>query len=138
MALASAGLTQVGVRFMEVEGASTTGIWSDLDGPDVRSALFTLGSGQLPIRYLDAGDIPIRYKSRWVEGEPVPMSVLRASRDRILDEMGWWSKGRLWAEWKGQELNRLFQEQENRVRSRRQPFGTSDSRTGVDSPTTQK
>ena len=75
----------------------------------------------LPIRYLDAVGIPMRYKSRSVEGEPVPMNVLRAMevnpvepwviRDRMLDEMGWCSKGRPWAEWKAKELNQLFQEQ---------------------------
>jgi hypothetical protein len=63
----------------------------------------------------------MRCKSRWVEGEPVPMNVLRVMvanpvepwviRDRMLDEMGWWPKGRPWAEWKAKELNRLFQEQ---------------------------
>jgi hypothetical protein len=32
-------------------------------------------------------------------------------RDRMLDEMGWRSKGVPWAEWKAAMLNRLFQEQ---------------------------
>jgi hypothetical protein len=115
-------LMQAGVRLMETDGATSIGIWSDLDGPNVRLALCTLGSEMLlPIRYLDAVGVPMRYKSRSMEGEPVPMNVLRAMeanpaepwviRDRMLDEMGWCSKGKPCAEWKAEELNRLFQEQ---------------------------
>jgi hypothetical protein len=92
-----------------------------LDGPEVRAALRTFGSDRLPIRYLDGAGVPVRYKMRWVEGEPVPMNVLAAMerrpaepskvRDRMLNEMGWCSKGTPWAEWKAAALNRLFQEQ---------------------------
>jgi hypothetical protein len=48
-------------------------------------------------------------KLRWVEGEPVPMSVLAEMerrpaepwkvRDWALKEMGWRLKGPAWAEW---------------------------------------
>jgi hypothetical protein len=62
----------------------------------------------------------MRYKARRVDGEPVPLNVLAAMeqypaepwkvRDRMLNEMGWCSKGTSWAEWKAAALNRLFQE----------------------------
>jgi hypothetical protein len=38
---------QAGVRLMETAGATAFGIWSDLDGGDVRSALCTLASDLL-------------------------------------------------------------------------------------------
>ena len=121
MARASAVLNRAGVRIMALEGGATIGVWSDLDGPEVRAALRTFGSDRLPVRYLDGAGVPMRYKLRRVEGEPVPMNVLAAMeqhpaepwkvRDRMLSEMGWCSKGIPWAEWKAAALNRLFQEQ---------------------------
>jgi hypothetical protein len=69
---ASAVLNRVGVRIMALEGGATIGVWSDLDGPDVRTALLVLGLQQLPIRYLDGAGVPIRYKLRRVEGNPCP------------------------------------------------------------------
>jgi len=64
--------------------------------------------------------IPMRYRLRRVDGEPVPMNVLNEMelhpadpwkiRDRMLNEMGWCSKGTPWAEWKA-ALNRFCQEQ---------------------------
>jgi hypothetical protein len=96
---ASAVLQRTGVRIMDILGVVTVGVWSDLDGPEIRSALGVLGSGGLPVRYLDSGGIPMRYKLRRVEGEPVPLSVLRAMescptdpwaiRDRMLLELKW-------------------------------------------------
>lgn len=44
-------------------------------------------------------------------------------RDRILIEMGWCSKGTLWAEWKAAALNRLFQEQGTSGERRRETTG---------------
>jgi len=121
LALASAVLNRAGVRIMRLETGATIGVWSDLDGPELRAALHSMGADHLPIRYLDGAGVPMRYKVRRVEGEPVPMSVLAAMeqhptepwsvRDRMLDEMGWRSKGIPWAEWKAAGLNRLFQEQ---------------------------
>ena len=73
---ASGVLNRAGVRSMVLEGGVTIGLWSDLDGPGVREALHTLGADALPLRYLDAADIPDRYKLRRVDGEPVPLSVL--------------------------------------------------------------
>jgi hypothetical protein len=121
MARASAVLSRVGVRLMALEGGTTIGLWSDLDGPEVRAALRTFGSDGLPVRYLDGAGVPMRFKVRRVEGEPVPTNVLAEMerqpaepwkvRDRMLKEMGWRPKGIPWAEWKAAALNRLFQEQ---------------------------
>jgi hypothetical protein len=94
LARASAVLNGTGVRIMALQGGATIGVWSDLDGPEVRAALHTLGMDCLPVRYLDGAGVPMRYKLRRVEGEPVPMNVLTemephpeepwAVRDRIL------------------------------------------------------
>jgi hypothetical protein len=121
---ASAVLNRAGVRIMQLDGTTTIGIWSDHDGPEVRRALGTFGSGQLPIRYLDGAGIPIRYKLRQVEGEPVPMNVLAEMernpakpwkvRDQMLHAMGWCSKPIPWAEGQAARLNRLSQEQGGR------------------------
>lgn len=121
LARASAVLNLAGVRIMALEGGATIGVWSDLDGPEVRAALRAFGSDRLPVRYLDGAGIPMRYKLRRAVGEPVPMNVLNEMerhladpwkiRDRMLNEIGWRSKVMDWAEWKAAALNRLFQEQ---------------------------
>jgi hypothetical protein len=105
---------------MLIDGSDYVGIWSDLDGPELRAALRTYGSDELPMRYLD-GDVPMRFKLRKVLGEPVPPNVLAAMeqepsqpwviRDRMLDEMSWSPDGVPWAEWKATSLNKLFQDQ---------------------------
>jgi hypothetical protein len=97
LASASRMLNRAGVRIMRVEDTITIGLWSDLDGPEIRAALSTLGMGETPVRYLDGAGIPMGYKLRRVGGEPVPMSVLAemerhpgepwALRDRLLYEM---------------------------------------------------
>ena len=102
LARASAVLNRAGVRIMALEGGATIGVWSDLDGPEVRAALRAFGSDGLPVRYLDGAGVPMRYKVRRVDGEPVPMKVLAAMeqhptepwtvRNRMMDEMGWHSK----------------------------------------------
>ena len=121
LARASAVLNRGGVRLMQLDGVTTIGIWSDLDGPEVRKVLRVFGSDGLPVRYLDGAAVPMRYKLRRVEGEPVPQSVLLEMerslrepwkvRDRLLQEMGWSSAANSWAEWKAARLNRLFQQQ---------------------------
>jgi len=118
---ARALLNRTGVRIMQFEGITTIGLWSDLDGPEIREALRTLGHERLSVLYLDGADVPIRYKLRQVQGEPVPLSVLAEMdrhpadpwkvRDRILREIGWFPKHCSWAQWKAATLNRLFQEQ---------------------------
>jgi hypothetical protein len=117
---ANAVLGRAGVRLMTLESGETVGLWSDLDSADIRSALRTLGLDQA-IRYLDEPGMPLQYKIRKVEGEPVPMDVLAEMerypaepwnlRNRMLNTMGWCSKGIPWAEWKTAELNRLLQRQ---------------------------
>ena len=156
LARASALLNRAGVRIVALDGGATIGVWSDLDGPEVRAALRTFGSDRLPLRYLDGAGVPMRYKVRWVEGEAVPMNMLAEmerhpaepwkARDRMLNEMGWCSKGIPWAEWKAAALNRLFQEQGTTwkpgrikattiLRSERHPAitgeGAADARTTV-------
>ena len=61
---------------MRLDGQFTIGVWSDLDGAKIRAALRTLDMDHLSVRYLDGAGIPLWYKLRRVEGEPVPMSVL--------------------------------------------------------------
>jgi len=68
LARATCVLNRAGVRIMALEGGATIGVWSDLDGPEVRAALRTVGSDGLPVRYLDGAGIPMRYKLRRVEG----------------------------------------------------------------------
>jgi hypothetical protein len=121
LARASAVLSRAGVRIMALEGGATIGVWSDLDGLEVRAALRIFGSDRLPVRYLDGAGIPMRYKLRGAECEPVPMNVLAEMerhpadpwkvRDRMLNELGWCSKGIPWAECNAAVLNRIFQEQ---------------------------
>ncbi len=41
LARASAVQNRAGVRIMALEGGATIGVWSDLDGPEVRAALRT-------------------------------------------------------------------------------------------------
>ena len=99
LARASAVLKSTGVRIIALEEGATIGVWSDLDGPDVRTALRAFGFDRLPLRYLDGAGVPLRYKLRRVEGESVPMAVLSEMerhpaepwkvRDRMLHAIGW-------------------------------------------------
>ena len=85
LARASAVLNRAGVRIMALESGATIGVWSDLDGPEVRAALRAFGSDGLPVRYLDGAGVPMRYKVRRVDGEPVPMNVLAAMEQHPAD-----------------------------------------------------
>jgi hypothetical protein len=68
-----------GVRLISVDGnLAAIGIWSDLDGPHIREAIRIYGNQDLPVRYLDGRDVPMRYKVRNVEGDPVPLSIVKA------------------------------------------------------------
>lgn len=121
LARASTVLNRAGIRLMQLDGVTTIGIWSDMDGPEIRKALCTFGSDRLPVRYLDGAGIPVRYKLRRAAGEPVPMNVLAEMerhpeepwkvRDRMLKEMGWYSAAGSWTEWKASAMNRLFEQQ---------------------------
>jgi hypothetical protein len=114
---ARAVLDGAGVRLMEIDGVPTAGIWSDLDTPEVRAALRSLGWGTQPIRYLDGAGVPMQYKVRHVVGEPVPMSVLVAMeqserpwevRDQMLAAMRWRPRGVPYCEWSADQLGELF------------------------------
>jgi hypothetical protein len=106
---------------MILESGAAIGVWSDLDGPEIRAALRTLGNALLPFRYLDGAGVATSYKARHPQGEPVPMSVISEMeqsrvepwtvRDRMLNEMGRSPKGTKWSDWKAAALNRLFQGQ---------------------------
>jgi hypothetical protein len=84
-----------------------------------------------PIRYLDSGGIPPRFKRRYTPGSPVPLSVLEAMeqnpeapweiRDRMLSGLRAAAisgetlagaapdeRGVPYAQWKARELNRIF------------------------------
>jgi hypothetical protein len=121
LAHASAVLTKAGIRLMRIDGVDMVGIWSDLDGPEIRAALRVYGSDRLAVRYLDGDGIPMKFKLRRVQGEPVPTNVLSEMekhpvepwkvRDQMLEEMGWSPNGVPWAEWKAQSLNQLFKDQ---------------------------
>jgi hypothetical protein len=89
--LATSMLSVAGVRIMGLDGQITIGVWSDLNGANIRVALRALDMGHLPVRYLDGASIPVRYKLRRVEGEPVPMSVL-AEMERHSAEL-WKARG---------------------------------------------
>lgn len=127
LAHASAVLNRAGVRIMVLEVGATIGVWSDLDGPVVRAALRTLGMSGLPVRYMDGDGIPMRFKVRRADGEPVPMSVLAemernpsepwSVRDRALKEMGWCLQGKPYETWKAEALTRMFREHNTRRRA---------------------
>ena len=74
--LAVRTLNASGVRILQSKNQTTIGVWSDLDSPEIRAALRTLGMDHLQVSYLDGAGIPLRYKVRQVGGEPVAMSVL--------------------------------------------------------------
>jgi len=40
------------------------GVWSDLDGPEIRAALRALGMQSLPVVHLESADVDVRYKVR--------------------------------------------------------------------------
>jgi hypothetical protein len=115
---ASAILNRTGARLMEIDGKITVGIWSDVDGPEVRTAIKAFGYP--PVRYLDGATIPERYKVRDLPGVPVPLAVLQAmqqnpidpwrTRDDMLAEMDWRPDGIPWAKAQAVRLNLLFQE----------------------------
>jgi hypothetical protein len=74
---AAALLNRTGARMVVfAAGDEATGIWSDLDGPEVRAAIQTLGRDDLPVVYLDSPRCPNHYKVRRVPGELTPLPVL--------------------------------------------------------------
>jgi hypothetical protein len=77
-----------GVRIMALESGNTVGIWSDRDSPEIRLALRVLHLDEMPIRYLDGSAVPLRYKSRRIAGEPLPLNVV-AEMERCIDGEPW-------------------------------------------------
>jgi hypothetical protein len=71
-------LNSTGARIMALKLGPAIGVWSDLDTPEVRSALRVLRLDQLPLRFLDGPAVQMRYKVRSVPGEPGPLSALKA------------------------------------------------------------
>jgi hypothetical protein len=96
---ARGALNRAGVRSFLVNGVRHIGLWSDMDSAEIRAALRSLGHELLSVVYLDGAGVPLTYKARNVEGEPVPLAVLAAMeqqptepwkvRDQMLREMGW-------------------------------------------------
>jgi hypothetical protein len=82
---ASGVLDQAGIRLMRLESGDAVGVWSDLDLPAIRTALRVLGSGELPVLYLDGPNVPLRYKLRRVPGEPVPPQHIREEMERSVE-----------------------------------------------------
>jgi hypothetical protein len=107
---ANALLNREGIRLFNLDGVVTVCVWSDRDGPEIRNALQVLGMNDQPIYYLDGDNVPETHKERDVEGEPVPMCVLRAMesapeqpwivRDQMLAEIGWSPEGITWETWR--------------------------------------
>jgi hypothetical protein len=105
---------------MRLGGATSIGVWSDLDGPEVRAAVRAVAGDRIVVRYLDGAAIPGRYMVRRVGGDPVPTVVLAemelgedspwSVRDRLLREIGWCAKGCSWSAWKAASMKRLFEE----------------------------
>jgi hypothetical protein len=97
-------LNRAGVRILILETGPAIGIWSDLDGPEIRAALRTLGNAELAVRYLDGAGVPMDYRAPSIEGEPVPTEVLKEMerqtaepwniRDRMLKEIDISPKGK--------------------------------------------
>jgi hypothetical protein len=106
LARALSWLKSAGVRLMNINGQMTVGIWSDLDSAELRRALQLSGSGDLPVRYLDAPGVPDRFKLRSMPGDPVVEEVRIEMerhpeapweiRDRMLERMAWHRNPKLW------------------------------------------
>jgi hypothetical protein len=102
-------LNRVGVRKFYVCDELIIGVWSDVDGVEIREALKATRNDLYPVRYLDGPGIPDKYKGRHVAGEAVPMNVLQAMmqntttpweiRDQMLAEMQWCPEGMTKEEW---------------------------------------
>jgi len=110
-------LNGTGVRIMILNGVSSIGVWSDLDEPEIRESLRSLGHELTPVRYLDGTGIPMQYKLREVKGEPVPMAVLiemerkPAAPCTVRERLICSPEGVGWHRWKAAAVNRLFEAQ---------------------------
>jgi hypothetical protein len=57
-------LNLAGCRIIAEDCGFLIGIWDDLDGPELRRAIWVLGMGEHRIVYLESRQIAIQFKSR--------------------------------------------------------------------------
>ncbi|MGI9072565.1 MAG: hypothetical protein ACR2JB_14925 [Bryobacteraceae bacterium] len=57
-------LNLCGVRIMRYGSELRIGAWEDLDVPELRAAIQTVGIAELRVVHLEGADVPIRYKVR--------------------------------------------------------------------------
>jgi hypothetical protein len=103
------------VRRISIDGQAVVGIWSDQDSPAIRAALKVVGWDELPVKYLDSADVPVRFKGSRLSSEPVPLRVLAAMqaasaepwkiRDELLAGVRWYDS---WEEWMREQRRRAF------------------------------
>ena len=74
-------LNNAGVRIMRIYDGTAIGVWSDLDGLEIRAALRTLEMDCLPVRHLDEDDIPNKYKYRKLD-ERSNVRVTRSEKEK--------------------------------------------------------
>lgn len=55
-------IAAAGVRFPRIAGVYVVAIRRERDSPQLRDALEIMGSGAMPVKYLDEADVPARYK----------------------------------------------------------------------------
>lgn len=53
-----------GCRIIQDGDGLTVGVWSDIDGSEIRAALRALGMQALPVVHLESADVDVRYKVR--------------------------------------------------------------------------
>lgn len=53
-----------GCRIIRDQDELRVGVWSDVDGPEIRTALRSLGMQSLPVVHLESADVDVRYKVR--------------------------------------------------------------------------
>ncbi len=83
---ALAVLNEAGVRTWQENSSVVVGVWSDLDGQEVREALRVLGMGGLPVRHLDDPDVPLGLKVRSVPDQTEWISPAEA-KARMLNNL---------------------------------------------------
>jgi len=53
-----------GARILRHYSEFRIGVWEDLDGPELRAAIATVGMSELRIVHLESAEVPLRYKVR--------------------------------------------------------------------------
>jgi hypothetical protein len=79
-------LNETGCRQWCEGAVHCVGVWSDLDGAEIRGAIATLGLTDSVIRFLDGDGVPLRFRLRHVPdrapGEPFAAWLKRAAEKR--------------------------------------------------------